>query len=82
MSNSWFFNNVNNSGTTFGSITKDTLFDMPVIIPETNIINSFQCIAEPIELQIHKNEKQIRAMSSLRDWLLPMLMNGQASIKD
>lgn len=82
MSNSWFFNNINNSGTTFGSIKKDTLFEMPVLIPEMNIISKFQSIAEPIELQIYKNEKQIRELSSLRDWLLPMLMNGQATIED
>lgn len=82
MSNGWFFNNINNSGTTFGSITKDTLFNMPVLIPEMKIINRFQRIAEPVELQIHRNEKQIRELSSLRNWLLPMLMNGQATIED
>lgn len=81
-SNCWFFDNINNSGTTFGSITKDVLFEMPVIIPKSEIISKFEDIATLYEGIIHENERQNRELTALRDWLLPILMNGQATIED
>ena len=36
----------------------------------------------PIEKQIRECEKENREFSQLRDWLLPMLMNGQAHVKN
>lgn len=80
-SNCWFFDNINNSGTTFGSITKDILFEMPVIIPTAEIISKFEDIAALYEGVIHENEQQSRELTALRNWLLPMLMNGQATLE-
>ena len=80
--NRCFFDNINNTGTTFGSITKDILFSMPVIIPSDDVVSKFENIATSMEKVIYENEFQIRQLSSLRDWLLPMLMNGQATIED
>lgn len=81
-SNSWFFDNINNSGTTFGSITKDVLFEMLVIIPTAEIISKFEDIAALFEGTIHENERQNRELTVIRNWLLPILMNGQATIED
>lgn len=81
-SNSWFFDNINNSGTTFGSITKDVLFEMPVIIPTSEIISKFEDITALFEGTIHENERQNRELTVIRNWLLPILMNGQATIED
>lgn len=80
--NQWYFDNINNSGTTFGSITKDYLYKMPVTIPDDLSIEKFEDNAEILEQQIFNNEKEIRTLSLLRNWLLPMLMNGQATIAD
>jgi type I restriction enzyme S subunit len=41
----------------------------------------FQEIIQPIYDQIIKNKKENQKLAELRDFLLPMLMNGQVSIK-
>lgn len=74
------FGIMDGNGTTFGSITKDTLFDMGVVIPESNILNKFEKQVLPIEKKIEACEIENRELTKLRDWLLPMLMNGQATV--
>ena len=80
--NQWYFDNINNSGTTFGSITKDHLYKMPITVPDDTSVKAFEDNAKTLEYRIYNNEKEIRTLSSLRNWLLPMLMNGQATISD
>lgn len=76
------FKVMDGNGTTFGSITKDTLFDMSVVIPPDEILMRFEKRVKPIESKIEKCEEEIRELTKLRDWLLPMLMNGQATVVD
>ena len=80
--NRWYFDNINNSGTTFGSITKNYLFDMPIVIPSRKLVATFEQKANLMEQQIYKNEQQTRELQNLHNWLLPMLMNGQATIEN
>lgn len=75
------FKVMDGNGTTFGSITKDTLFDMSVIFPSDEILQCFEKQVKPIESKIEKCEEEIRELTKLRDWLLPMLMNGQARVE-
>ena len=42
------FENKNTVGTTFGSITKDELYALPVVIPDKNVIEKFEKMARPI----------------------------------
>jgi len=35
----------------------------------------------PIYNKIRNNDYQTEQLASLRDWLLPMLMNGQVKVK-
>lgn len=72
---------MNGNGTTFGSINKDTLHALKIIIPPNNVLQQFEMIITPIEKQIRECEKENQELSTLRDWLLPMMMNGQARIK-
>lgn len=49
---------------------------------DKNIFNKFQNVIQPIfDLMINPKE-QSKQLASLRDWLLPMLMNGQVKIKE
>lgn len=74
------FNVLDGNGTTFGSITKDTLYEMKVVIPESSVVKAFEEIVQPIEQKIRAAEQESRELTKLRDWLLPMLMNGQATV--
>lgn len=74
------FNVLDGNGTTFGSITKDTLYEMKVVIPEFSVVKAFEEIVQPIEQKIRATEQENRELTKLRNWLLPMLMNGQATV--
>ena len=74
------FDIFNGNGTTFGSLTKDTLYEIVTIMPPDDLVLSFEK-ALPANSEIRlNNEKQTRELTRLRDWLLPMLMNGQATV--
>lgn len=71
------FDNRNNAGTTFGSITKDDLFSLKLVYPKDDILKKYNKSVFKYNQIILNNHKQNQQLSELRDWLLPMLMNGQ-----
>jgi len=74
------FDRRNVSGTTFGSITKDDLYGLKLCIPVKETLKRFKKIADPLHDKIILNSKQNQKLAELRDWLLPMLMNGQVTV--
>ena len=60
-------------------ITKSDVENIPVFIP--NDISYLQELNKLIYLQ-EQNKLENELLIKLRDWLLPMLMNGQATISD
>ena len=74
------FEGMNSAGTTFGSITKDELFSLPVIIPTKSVISEFEQVCEPIFDKQMIIGEEINALIKQRNELLPLLMNGQASV--
>lgn len=74
------FEGMNTVGTTFGSITKDELYRLPIIKPTTDIIDAFEKICMPIYDNQMVIGEEITALTKLRDELLPLLMNGQVSV--
>ena len=75
------FDNKNAVGTTFGSITKDELYSLPVVIPSTNVIERFENMCSPVFERQMIIGKEIDDLISQREELLPLLMNGQVSVK-
>ena len=71
------FDRRNVNGTTFGSITKDDLFSLKVLKPEKNILDQYQKRIYPTFEKQNILELESQTLTELRDWLLPMLMNGQ-----
>lgn len=69
------------SGSIIVGITKEDLTDYNVLIPRENILNNFHKILHPIHSKMRMNSKQNQELSQLRDWLLPMLMNGQVTVE-
>ena len=68
--------------TTMGHITQDHLRQSRIIIPPIHLINKLDEIINPILEKKVKLEEENQHLASLRDWLLPMLMNGQVSVGD
>lgn len=68
--------------TTMGHITSDHLNESRVVVPPTEVIQKFTTIARPIFEELKVCHAEMEHLQSLRDWLLPMLMNGQATISD
>jgi type I restriction enzyme, S subunit len=66
--------------TTMGHITQDHLRESRITIPPKELINELDNILNPILEKKVKLEIENQELSSLRDWLLPMLMNGQVSV--
>jgi restriction endonuclease S subunit/predicted GIY-YIG superfamily endonuclease len=75
------FDRRNTAGTTFGSINKDDLHTLQVVLPDTEIIESFEEKVRSGNTMIANNQKQNQELTELRDWLLPMLMNGQVTVQ-
>ncbi|WP_397445971.1 restriction endonuclease subunit S [Polaribacter sp. R77954] len=61
-------------------INKKTVDTSLIVNPISDILNDYYKIANPIYDQIINNSFQNQKLSELRDWLLPMLMNGQVSV--
>lgn len=76
------FDHRNNSGTTFGAITKKDLFSLKLVVPNDNLLNRYDTIVSKYNELILNLHKQSQELIRLRDWLLPMLMNGQVNVKD
>lgn len=74
------FENKNTVGTTFGSITKDELFRLPIVLPNKIVLKNFEEIVKPFfDRQMNINY-EIEKLTALRDRLLPLLMNGQVAV--
>jgi len=55
--------------------------DLNIIIPNENEIKKYGEYVNDLNQKILLNLKEIQHLQSLRDWLLPMLMNGQISVE-
>ncbi|NBI42194.1 restriction endonuclease subunit S [[Haemophilus] felis] len=71
----------NSVGTTFGSITKDDLFSLKLIFPMENVLQKYEEIISKYNEMISKRSIETQKLTQLRDFLLPMLMNGQVEVE-
>ncbi len=70
----------NETGTVFGSISKNDFESIDIIIPNDEVIVKFQNKVKVIDDKIFLNSKQIRTLTTLRDTLLPKLMSGEIRV--
>ena len=80
-----YFENANASaktGNTFANMNKEDFSEIKIIFPNKEIKNNFHKIIEPYFSQIECLQGQNQQLTQLRDWLLPMLMNGQLKVQD
>lgn len=68
------------SGSVFDSIVTNDLNFTPAIVPEPEHLAAFNKIVDPMFNSILAHQQQNKELAQLRDWLLPMLMNGQVTV--
>ena len=79
-----YFENANASaktGNTFANMNKEDFSGIRIILPSKEIKKNFHEISEPYFTQIKCLQGQNQELTQLRDWLLPMLMNGQVKVE-
>ena len=59
---------------------KKHIMEYPIVF-DFEIADQFSKIVRPIYEAVHKNYIQNQELTQLRDWLLPMLMNGQVKVE-
>ena len=70
------------AGSIHKGIRHSLLKDCKFILPERNIVDNFTLKIQPIIKKLDVIQKENQKLTELRDWLLPMLMNGQVKVVD
>ncbi|KHT42569.1 restriction endonuclease subunit S [Pectobacterium carotovorum] len=71
----------NASGSTFKEVSGAVLKKIEITLPETSIVNQYTKRVMSIFSRQNKLELENQQLVTLRDWLLPLLMNGQVTVK-
>ena len=69
-------------GSTLRCLVMDSLCSLKIYQADNKTINRFGAIVSPIYKIIYQTNKEKRMLANFRSYLLPLLMNGQVTIKD
>jgi len=69
------------SGAFFTSLNVKGIKKLNIVRPSQEIENRFEDIVKPLRQKRELNNFENQKLSELRDWLLPMLMNGQVRVR-
>ena len=67
---------------TRASLSESNLANLILVMPDDVTIAKYEAILNNVRKRILKNNDEIEKLVELRDWLLPLLMNGQATIAE
>ena len=68
------------SGTGVPSMTSSTLYSIKLVKPQSEILKKFDEVISPLFEHMKQISEQNSVLTKQRDELLPLLMNGQASV--
>lgn len=68
-------------GATQEAVNNEDMQSIRLIIPNYGTLSRFHEVCKGIYAQMSKNICENRELGAIRDWLLPILMNGQASVE-
>ena len=68
------------SGSTFKEISGSVLKTIKIALPNSDANDQYTSAVEPIFKRQDLLEQENQQLTQLRDWLLPMLMNGQVTV--
>lgn len=69
------------SGSTIANLNKEQFSQIEVLIPSSFALSQFDLIVKPLFETIRINQVQNIRLTSLRDYLLPRLLNGEVQLK-
>ena len=69
-----------NAGSAVPSMTTDILNAMEVVIPSASGLEEFESLVAPMYEAMEANDVQSKALSQMRDTLLPKLMSGEIDV--
>ena len=80
MKNYFEYNVGAKKGAVLDNMNKQEFSNIPILDANKNLKKLYFDKVNPIYEKIEFNLKQNQELSALRDWLLPMLMNGQVKV--
>lgn len=70
------------SKSSYPAISPDDIGNLKVALPKDDeLLDNFCSLINPVFDKISESQKEIKELNRIRDWLLPMLMNGQVTVK-
>lgn len=69
-------------GTGLKHLQKPLIKDRKIYLPSPEELNAFNSNVSQMLEQISMNTRENQKLAGLRDWLLPLVMNGQVTIED
>ena len=69
------------TGSARDNLSQDMIKNIKVVIPSNDILDRFYDFSNNIIKEITKKQQENEKLTQLRDWLLPMLMNGQVKVE-
>ena len=80
LKNRFYKDDLIGNGAIYASITKDTLYNQEFLLPDINLANQFNSIAQDLDQRIANADRQINLLKQARDYLLPRLVNGEIEV--
>lgn len=79
----WFKSYIKNQcmGTNINNLTNTHITKCEIIYPASDIVALFENKMKPIYSKLASNTLENSQLTKLREWLLPLLMNGQVTVK-
>ena len=70
------------SGSTMPILNNTIIGNVPIVMPNTDLYSKYSNKVKALYMNIRNKQIQNQELVSLRDFLLPMLMNGQVTFKE
>lgn len=67
-------------GTSINNVSNEMISSIKICVPSEQILSHFENLVKPIFQKIMRNMQQSQELVELRDYLLPLLMNGQINV--
>lgn len=76
------YNQLGNTSSIAQAVNSKIIKTMPILIPDSDLINHFTKQVNSIFIKIKTNQRESRTLANIRDTLLPKLMSGEIRVKE